>query len=122
VWLITGRGRCLLCSLRTCTPTEARCTSGRLLIPRPVFRPISKRQFLSQFARFFSSAQSGGARRPTEPEEDGATLDGERQRQSTHAFAEGRPDAEGVTGNVFEEVSFCAVYGLGMQRTDALFD
>jgi len=84
--------------------------------------PSASDNSFSQFARFFSSAQSGGARRPTEPEEDEATPDGERQRQSAHAFAEGRSDAEGVFGNVFEEVSFCAVYGLGMQRADALFD
>ncbi len=32
--------------------------------------------------------------------------DGERERQRAQAFAEGRPDAEGVFGNVFEEVSW----------------
>lgn len=31
--------------------------------------------------------------------------EGERQRERAEAFAEGRPDADGVFGNVFEEVS-----------------
>lgn len=81
--------------------------------------PSASDNFFSQFSHFFSSAAFGGAQRPTKPEEEDATPEGERERERerAQAFADGQPDAEGVFGNVFEEVSwkrcFARFYELG---------
>jgi DnaJ-class molecular chaperone len=85
--------------------------------------PSASDNFFSQFAHFFSSAAFGRGQRPTKPEEEEATPDGERERERAQAFADGRPDAEGVFGNVFEEVSWkrCFVQFMDWERTDALF-
>lgn len=64
--------------------------------------PLASDNFFSQFTNFFSSR---GTQHPTNSEED-ETPEGQRERERAQAFAEGRPDAEGVFGNVFEEVSW----------------
>jgi len=66
--------------------------------------PSASDNFFSQFAHFFSSAAFGGAQRPTKSGEEEAMPEGERQRERAEAFAEGRPDADGLFGNVFEEM------------------
>jgi len=66
--------------------------------------PSASDNFFSHFAQFFSSAASGGAQRTTKPEEGESTPEGKQESQRAQAFAEGRPDAEGVFGNVFEEM------------------
>ena len=65
--------------------------------------PLASDNFFSQFADFFSFR---GTQRPPEPEEEDTMPDGKRERERAQAFSEGRPDAEGVFGNVFEEVSW----------------
>jgi len=66
--------------------------------------PSASDNFFSQFASFFSSTSFGGDQHRTESKEEEAAREGEQERQREQAFAEGRPDAEGVFGNVFEEM------------------
>lgn len=78
--------------------------------------PSASDNFFSQFAHFFSSTAFGGAQRPTKPEGEEGMPDGGRERQRAQAFAEGRPDAEGVFGDVFEEVSWKRCFARFMDR------